>query len=136
MISVMVAKWVGDAFGEEGIYGIWIAMRRYPWLAPVEYKDKGEVAGEVMIPVDNLVVVRSGVDKLSHLGESPSCAACLEFIHLLSWAGFSRKASLVKTWEYDGFPVIGGDKLLGFIGREKLVAFIGNSTPLNYYTLY
>lgn len=79
MISVMVAKWVGDAFGEEGIYGIWIAMRRYPWLAPVEYKDKGEVAGEVMIPVDNLVVVRSGVDKLSHLGEPPSCAACLEF---------------------------------------------------------
>lgn len=72
MISVMVAKWVGDAFGEEGIYSTWIAMRRYPWLAPVEYKDKGEVAGEVMIPVGNLVVVRSGVNTLGDLGESTS----------------------------------------------------------------
>ena len=69
MIAVMVAKWVGDAFGKEGIYGMWIAMRRYPWLAPVEYKDKGEVAGEFMVPVSNLVVITSGVDKLGDLGE-------------------------------------------------------------------
>ncbi|OBZ72186.1 H(+)/Cl(-) exchange transporter 3 [Grifola frondosa] len=42
MISVMVSKWVGDAFGEDGIYAIWIAMRQYPWLPPREYRDNGE----------------------------------------------------------------------------------------------
>lgn len=101
MIAVMVAKWIADAFGKEGIYGTWIAMRRYPWLAPMEYKDKGEVAGEFMIPVSNLVVIRSGIDTLKDLG------------------------SLIKTWEYNGFPVVGGNKLLGFVSRDKLVNYIG-----------
>ena len=67
MIAVMVSKWVADAFGKEGIYSIWIAMRRYPWLAPVEYHDKGEVAGQLMVPAKNLVVVQSGGVSLGEL---------------------------------------------------------------------
>ncbi|ETW79134.1 chloride channel [Heterobasidion irregulare TC 32-1] len=100
MIAVMVSKWVADAFGKEGIYSIWIAMRRYPWLAPVEYHDKGEVAGQLMVPAKNLVVVQSGEVSLGELSQ------------------------LVKIWEYQGFPAVGNKKLLGFVAREKLKAYI------------
>ena len=58
MISVMVSKWVADAFGKDGIYPTWIAMRQYPWLPAREYRDKGETAVHVMKPAENLVVVR------------------------------------------------------------------------------
>ncbi|KAI0316004.1 chloride channel [Amylostereum chailletii] len=95
MISVMVAKWVGDAFGKEGIYSIWIAMRRYPWLPPVEYHDKGESAGQFMTQTSNIVVVenRTSLEELKRL---------------------------CTTWEYCGFPVVKGKKLLGYVIREKL----------------
>ncbi|KAI0047852.1 Cl-channel protein [Auriscalpium vulgare] len=99
MISVMVAKWVGDAFGEDGIYAIWIAMRRYPWLAPIEYHDKGETAADVMTPAKSLVVLESGV-LLGELGR------------------------ILDTWEYHGFPVMEGKKLLGYSARDKLRTYI------------
>jgi chloride channel 3/4/5 len=60
MISVMTAKWVGDALGKDGIYTVWIAMRRYPWLPPVDYRDKGETAAQVMTPIEKLVVIEDG----------------------------------------------------------------------------
>lgn len=69
MIAVMVAKWVGDAFGQEGIYSLWIAMRRYTWLPPVEYHDNGETAGQFMTPTANLVVVENNIT-LEELGSS------------------------------------------------------------------
>lgn len=60
MISVMTAKWVGDAFGKDGIYSVWIAMRKYPWLPPVDYRDKGETAAQLMTPTKRLVVIEDG----------------------------------------------------------------------------
>jgi len=60
MISVMTAKWVGDALGKDGIYSVWIAMRKYPWLPPVAYRDKGETAAQFMIPTNKLVVIEDG----------------------------------------------------------------------------
>ena len=60
MISVMTAKWVGDACGKDGIYSVWIAMRKYPWLPPVAYRDKGETAAQVMTPVERLVSIEDG----------------------------------------------------------------------------
>src|ERR1700749_2996900 len=68
MISVMVAKWVGDAFGKDGIYALWIAMRRYPWLPPVEYRDKGETADQFMTPTRTLVMIENGIS-LEEIGE-------------------------------------------------------------------
>jgi chloride channel 3/4/5 len=65
MISVMIAKWVADAFGTDGIYASWIALRRYPWLAPFEFRDNGEVAADRMTPVRGLIVLHDG----SSLGE-------------------------------------------------------------------
>jgi chloride channel 3/4/5 len=60
MISVMTAKWVGDACGKDGIYSVWIAMRKYPWLPPVAYRDKGETAAQVMTPIERLVSIEDG----------------------------------------------------------------------------
>jgi chloride channel 3/4/5 len=65
MISVMVSKWVADALGQDGIYASWIALRRYRWLAPFEFRDNGEIAADAMTPVNNLVVLHEG----SPLGE-------------------------------------------------------------------
>jgi chloride channel 3/4/5 len=73
MISVMISKWVADAFGPDGIYASWIALRRYPWLAPMEFRDNGEIAADAMTPVNNLVVLPEG----THLGELGQYASYL-----------------------------------------------------------
>lgn len=101
MIAVMAAKWTADAFGKEGIYSLWIAMRRYPWLQPVDFRDSGETAAQFMIPAANLVVVEDGVT-LEEMGR------------------------LVVTWSHTGFPVVNGEnKLIGFVVRENVREFIG-----------
>ena len=61
----MVSKWVADALGPDGIYASWIALRRYPWLAPIEFRDNGEIAADAMTPVNSLIVLHEG----SPLGE-------------------------------------------------------------------
>jgi len=99
MISVMVSKWVADALGPDGIYASWIALRRYPWLAPFEFRDNGEIAADAMTPVNSLIVLHDG----SPLGE-------LERI--------------LATWEYHGFPVVQNGILLGYVAREKLKSLI------------
>jgi chloride channel 3/4/5 len=65
----MTSKWVGDAFGKDGIYSVWIAMRRYPWLPPTDYKDKGEFGLDLMKPFEELVVIEDGKYTLLELGE-------------------------------------------------------------------
>ena len=75
MMAVMAAKWIGDAFGKEGIYSLWIAMRKYPWLPPLDYRDNGEVAGQFMVPFANLVVVEDGIT-LEDLGMGYAPSEC------------------------------------------------------------
>ncbi|KAH9964748.1 Cl-channel protein [Russula compacta] len=99
MISVMVSKWVADALGPDGIYASWIALRRYPWLAPFEFRDSGEIAADAMTPVNNLIVLYES----SPLGELKR---------------------LLETWDYHGFPVVQDGILLGYVAREKLKSFI------------
>ena len=106
MIAVMVAKWTADAFGKEGIYSLWIAMRKYPWLQPVDYRDNGETAAQFMIPAANLVLVEDGVT-LEEMGR------------------------LVVTWPHAGFPVVNSEKkLIGFVVRENVREFIGMQLPV------
>lgn len=71
MVSVMTAKWVGDAFGKEGIYPQWIALRNYPWMPPHEYRDRDErlTTESVMCPVSQLVVIEGTRTTLGHLGQ-------------------------------------------------------------------
>jgi chloride channel 3/4/5 len=70
MISVMVSKWVGDAFGREGIYASWIALRRYPWLPTPEFRDRGETAASIMRPLSELVIIHDGESTVNDLGKS------------------------------------------------------------------
>ncbi|KAF9269075.1 Cl-channel protein [Marasmius fiardii PR-910] len=100
MISVMTAKWVGDALGRDGIYTVWIAMRGYPWLPPVDYHDQGESAAGIMKPVDQLVVIEDGESSLEELDDT------------------------LKTHEYQGFPVVRHGKLVGYITRDTLRCYI------------
>lgn len=71
MISVMVSKWVGDAWSKEGIYSRWIALRNYPWLSTSEYNDKGETAANFMVPYDKLVVINSENTSTADAGLCP-----------------------------------------------------------------
>lgn len=70
MICVMTSKWVGDALGKDGIYSVWIAMQRYPWLPPTNYHDKGETGAHIMKPFEELVVIEDEWSSVIDLGES------------------------------------------------------------------
>lgn len=104
MISVMVSKWVADYFGKEGIYSIWIAMRAYPWLPTSEFRDRGETAANVMKPAADLVVI----------AEDPTKGCELTDVD-----------QLVRMYRFHGFPVVRGDKLVGYATKENLKAALG-----------
>jgi chloride channel 3/4/5 len=65
----MASKWVGDAIGTNGIYSVWIAMRKYPWLPRTDYHDKGETGADIMKHFEELVVVDNANCTLLDLGE-------------------------------------------------------------------
>ncbi|KAJ6581159.1 Cl-channel protein [Mycena capillaripes] len=97
MISVMVSKWVGDAFGKEGgIYAVWIAMRGYPWLPPVDFEDKGDTGAQLMRPLERLIVIEDERETVADLDR------------------------LLKSHDFHGFPVVRRQEFLGFVTREKL----------------
>ncbi|KAJ7746724.1 Cl-channel protein [Mycena maculata] len=97
MISVMVSKWVGDAFGKDGgIYAVWIAMRGYPWLPPVDFHDRGETGAHLMRPLQRLVVIEDERESLAELD------------------------GLLNDHDFHGFPVVRRQEFLGFITRDKL----------------
>ncbi|KAJ7918813.1 Cl-channel protein [Mycena leptocephala] len=97
MISVMTAKWVGDAFGKDGgIYAVWIAMRGYPWLPPVDFEDRGDTGAHLMRPVERLVVIEDERETVADLD------------------------TLLKDHDFHGFPVVRRQDFLGFVTRDKL----------------
>ncbi|KAG8899607.1 hypothetical protein FRB99_006556 [Tulasnella sp. 403] len=101
MLAVMTSKFVGDYFGK-GIYDTWIAMHGYPYLPPAEFRDQGETAASVMVPVDNIISVNGRQVFASELDD------------------------LLATCDYDGFPVLDGECLLGWITRDKLRRALDN----------
>ncbi|KAJ6485834.1 Cl-channel protein [Mycena sanguinolenta] len=106
MISVMASKWVGDAFGKDGgIYAQWIALRGYPWLPPVDFEDKGaqDTGAQLMRPLERLVVIED--ERNTVLGLD----------------------TLLKDYDFHGFPVVRREEFLGFITRDKLRSAL---TPL------
>ncbi|KAJ7065210.1 Cl-channel protein [Mycena amicta] len=99
MISVMTAKWVGDAFGKDGgIYAAWIAMRGYPWLPPVDYQDKKrqDIGAQLMRPLDRLVVIQDQDETVARID------------------------ALLNEHDFHGFPVARQQVFLGFVTRDKL----------------
>ncbi|KAJ7460664.1 Cl-channel protein [Mycena latifolia] len=104
MISVMISKWVGDAIGKDGgIYAVWIAMRGYPWLPPIDFNDNGETGAHLMRPVERLVVIEDERETVADL------------------------AGMLNDHDFHGFPVVHRQEFLGFITRDKLKLAI---TPL------
>lgn len=101
MISVVVSKWVGDALGKDGIYSTWIAMRQYPWLPPHEFRDNGQTAAQVVKSVENLVVIHDEQE------------GTLEELDVF-----------LKQYDFHGFPVVRGERLLGYVDSKKTKAFI------------
>ncbi|KAF7370903.1 Chloride channel protein [Mycena sanguinolenta] len=106
MISVMASKWVGDAFGKDGgIYAQWIALRGYPWLPPVDFEDRGaqDTGTQLMRPLERLVVIED------------------------EWNTVLDLDTLLKDYDFHGFPVVRREEFLGFVTRDKLRSAL---TPL------
>lgn len=129
MISVVVSKWVADALENRedvnrnssntstaGIYGVWIAMRAYPWLPPTaaEFRDQGQTAETVLKCGEDLVVIED--DGASGKGEVLT---------------LGRLDELINTWKFYGFPVVQSDgKLVGYVTRNQIRAYISQSLSL------
>ncbi|KAB5588673.1 Cl-channel protein [Ceratobasidium theobromae] len=97
MIAVMVSKWVGDAFGKEGIYDAWIALHGYPFLSTtVDFRDQGETAASRMLPRERIVSISGHHSTAEEL------------------------AGLLHSHTFRGFPVVNGDQLVGYLTRDKL----------------
>jgi len=102
MICVMTSKWVGDAMGKDGIYSVWIAMRRYPWLPPVDYRDRGETGANLMKPLSQVVIIEDGTTTVGELKR------------------------LLAKYEFHGFPVIDNHReFVGYATRQELRAALG-----------
>ncbi|KAG8846614.1 hypothetical protein FRB91_000657 [Serendipita sp. 411] len=115
MISVIISKFIGDALGitilvirndltqpstgKEGIYAAWIQLRGYPAFPNQEFRDAGQKAGSVMVPVDKLVCVGAH-----------STLRGLE--------------DVVDSHSYYGFPVLNNGLLIGYVTRERLKSAI------------
>jgi len=97
MICVMISKWVGDAMGKDGIYSVWIAMRRYPWLPPVDYHDRGQTGANLMKPLSQIIFIEDGVTTVGELKR------------------------LLATYEFHGFPIIDKHReYVGYATRQEL----------------
>jgi len=95
MLAVMSSKFVGDYFGK-GVYDTWIALHGYPYLPPSDFRDDGETVSSVMVPARQVITVNGRSVTLSELD------------------------SLLSICDYDGFPVLDGDIVIGFITRYRL----------------
>lgn len=98
----MTSKWVGDALGKDGIYSAWIAMRRYPWLPPVDYRDKGETGASLMKPLSQVIIVEDAVTTVGQLKQ------------------------MLAQYHYHGFPIADSHgEFVGYATRQELIAALG-----------
>lgn len=107
MISVMISKWVGDAFGKRGIYESWIHFNAYPILDNRDDAPLPDVGiAQLMTRVEDLVVITATGHTLESLER------------------------LLQTHPHRGFPVIAEPHdalLLGYVSRAELVFALHNA---------
>ncbi|KAF8979844.1 hypothetical protein BGZ52_004509 [Haplosporangium bisporale] len=99
MIVVMTSKWVGDAFGKEGIFDGIILLCGYPFLDDKEEYKQNTMASQVMTPVEDIVVVTATGNTLDSLD------------------------NLLHETNYKGYPVVNSLRdmmLVGYISRTEL----------------
>ena len=102
MAAAMTAKWVGDAFGKEGIYDAHIHLNGYPFLDSKEEFTHTTLAADVMQPQP---------------GGSPLCVLTLDRNTVESIEG------LLRDTLHNGFPVVlsrESQYLVGFVSRKDL----------------
>ncbi|EPY83607.1 chloride channel 3 isoform 1 [Camelus ferus] len=106
MAAVMTSKWVGDAFGREGIYEAHIRLNGYPFLDAKEEFTHTTLAADVMRP-------RRSDPPLAVLTQDNMTVDDIE--------------NLINETSYNGFPVITSresQRLVGFALRRDLTIAI------------
>ena len=109
MAAVMTSKWVGDAFGREGIYEAHIRLNGYPFLDAKEEFTHTTLAREVMRP-------RRSDPPLAVLTQDDLTVEELQ--------------GIINETSYNGFPVIvskESQRLVGFALRRDITIAIGNN---------
>uniref|UniRef100_A0A8C7XPS4 Chloride channel protein n=1 Tax=Oryzias sinensis TaxID=183150 RepID=A0A8C7XPS4_9TELE len=109
MAAVMTSKWVGDAFGREGIYEAHIRLNGYPFLDAKEEFTHTTLAREVMRP-------RRNDPPLAVLTQDDLTVEELQ--------------SVINETSYNGFPVIvskESQRLVGFALRRDITIAIENA---------
>jgi chloride channel 3/4/5 len=84
MIAVMLAKWIGDAFGTRGIYESWIQFKGYPFL---EHKD------DTQIPHATVSKIMTRVEEMQCLDASQTYTV-------------EELQNLLRQANHRGFPVV------------------------------
>ncbi len=110
MAAVMTSKWVGDAFGREGIYEAHIRLNGYPFLDAKEEFTHTTLAREVMRPRRNDL-------PLAVLTQDDMTLAELQ--------------TIITETSCNGFPVIvskESQRLVGFALRRDITIAIGERT--------
>ncbi|TRY93550.1 hypothetical protein DNTS_022871 [Danionella cerebrum] len=109
MAAVMTSKWVGDAFGREGIYEAHIRLNGYPFLDAKEEFTHTTLAREVMRP-------RRSDAPLAVLTQDDMTLAEVQ--------------ALIAQTSFNGFPVIvskESQRLVGFALRRDITIAIENA---------
>ncbi|XP_055051123.1 H(+)/Cl(-) exchange transporter 3 isoform X2 [Misgurnus anguillicaudatus] len=109
MAAVMTSKWVGDAFGREGIYEAHIRLNGYPFLDAKEEFTHTTLAREVMRP-------RRSDPPLAVLTQDDMTLGELQ--------------AMIAETSYNGFPVIvskESQRLVGFALRRDMTIAIENA---------
>ncbi|XP_064636222.1 H(+)/Cl(-) exchange transporter 4-like isoform X2 [Lineus longissimus] len=109
MAAVMTSKWVGDAFGREGIYDAHIHLNGYPFLDSKEEFTHTTIAADVMRP-------RRTDPPLMVLTQDSMTVEDIE--------------NILKETDHNGFPVVVSKQsqyLVGFVSRKDLNLALSNA---------
>lgn len=107
MAAAMASKWVGDAFGKDGIYDAHIALNGYPFLDNKEEFDCTTIAADVMQP----------------RGKAPLTVLTQDSMTL------REVVSILENTKHNAFPVVISREshfLVGCVLRRDLLLAIGS----------
>ncbi|EFX79887.1 hypothetical protein DAPPUDRAFT_319185 [Daphnia pulex] len=107
MAAAMASKWVGDAFGKDGIYDAHIALNGYPFLDNKEEFDCTTIAADVMQPRGNAPLTILTQDSMT----------------------LSEVESILENSKHNAFPVVISREshfLVGCVLRRDLMLAIGS----------
>lgn len=131
MAAAMASKWVGDAFGKDGIYDAHIALNGYPFLDNKEEFDCTTIAADVMQPryytvnhfffMCSLICFFDGCS-IFFRGNAPLTVLTQDSMTL------SEVESILENSKHNAFPVVISREshfLVGCVLRRDLMLAIG-----------